>query len=69
MTWAACLSVILSHKVIFFDVREVIESPYGTKYILEGGVETPAGRIVQVRTVWIIDAGQDHSRFVTAYPL
>jgi hypothetical protein len=51
------------------DVREVIESPYGTKYILEGEVETPTGRIVQVRTVWIIDAGQDHPRFVTAYPL
>jgi uncharacterized protein DUF6883 len=51
------------------DVKEVIESPYGTKYILEGEIETPTGRTVKVRTVWIIDAGQDHPRFVTAYPL
>jgi hypothetical protein len=50
------------------DVKEVISSPYGVKYVIEGTPQTPSGRIVQVRTVWIIDVGQDRPRFVTACP-
>lgn len=49
-------------------VKEVISSPHGTKYIIEGPLPTPAGGVVQVRTVWIIEPGQDRPRFVTAYP-
>jgi hypothetical protein len=50
------------------DVRDVMSSVHGTKYVIEGSLETPIGRLVHVRTVWIIDAGQDRPRFVTAYP-
>ena len=50
------------------DVIEVGSSPHGTKYILDGPVLTPTGRIVHIRTVWIIDTGQDRPRFVTAFP-
>jgi hypothetical protein len=41
---------------------------HGEKYILEGELETPAGRRLRVRTIWIIDQGQDRPRLVTAYP-
>ncbi len=51
------------------DVKDVVISAYGTKYIIEGALQTPAGSLVQVRTIWIIEAGQDHPRFVTAYPV
>lgn len=51
------------------DVRDIISSPHGMKYIIEGTLETPVGILVKVRTVWIIDAGEDCPRFVTAYPL
>ena len=51
------------------DVKEVVSSVYGTKYIIDGLLQTPAGEFAQVRTVWITDMGQDHPRFVTAYPL
>jgi hypothetical protein len=44
-------------------------SPHGVKYVLDGSVPTPSGRRVGLRTVWIVDAGQDRPRFVTAYPL
>ena len=50
------------------EVKEIIPSPHGVKYLLEGSLQTPIGRVVQVRTVWIIDTGQDRPRFVTAYP-
>lgn len=50
------------------DVKDVIPSAFGTKYIIEGLLKTPAGTFVSVRTVWIIEADQDRPRFVTAYP-
>jgi hypothetical protein len=51
------------------DVKDIVLSPHGTKYIIEGALKTPVGSRVQVRTVWIIDSDQSHPRFVTAYPL
>ena len=51
------------------DVKEVVSSTYGTKYIIDGLLQTPAGEFAQMRTIWIIDIGQEHPRFVTAYPL
>jgi hypothetical protein len=50
------------------DVKEVVTTTHGTKYVIDGPLQTPDGRLVQVRTVWIIDKGQDRPRFVTAYP-
>jgi hypothetical protein len=50
------------------DVKDVVSSAYGTKYIIEGLLETPIGSLVRVQTVWIIDMGEDRPRFVTAYP-
>lgn len=51
------------------DVRDVIPSTHGTKYVVDGLLQAPDGRSAQMRTVWIIDAGEDRPRFVTAYPL
>jgi len=51
------------------DVSEVISSAQGTKYVVDGLLQAPDGRSVQMRTVWIIDVGEDRPRFVTAYPL
>ncbi|MBI2940688.1 MAG: hypothetical protein HYY04_09660 [Chloroflexi bacterium] len=51
------------------EVTNVVSSPYGTKYVLGGPLQTPADSQVQIRTVWIVDAGQDRPRFVTAYPV
>jgi len=50
------------------EVKEVISSPHGTKYVIEGALSRPAGGLVHVRTVWIIEPGEDRPRFVTAYP-
>lgn len=51
------------------NVKESIMSEHGTKYVIEGLVETPSGNIVKVRTIWVIDEGHDRPRFVTAYPV
>jgi hypothetical protein len=56
----------IAHSI---DVSQVVVTAHGTKYIIEGELLTPSGRVAQLITVWIIDAGQDRPRFVTAYPV
>jgi hypothetical protein len=51
------------------EVVEAERSEYGMKYTIDGPMDTPGGRVVRVRTVWIIDHGEERPRFVTAYPL
>jgi hypothetical protein len=50
------------------EVTHVSSSPHGMKYILDGSLSTPTGRVVSIHTIWIIDTGQEPPRFVTAYP-
>lgn len=50
-------------------VVQQVSSRHGIKYVLDGEIQTPLGRRVTLRTIWIIDVGQQHPRFVTAYPL
>jgi hypothetical protein len=43
------------------------DTGFGTKYIADGQLRG-AGGAAFVRTVWIVDAGAETPRFVTAYP-
>lgn len=45
-----------------------IEHPAGTKFIGDGVVRTPNGRMIALRTVWLLDGDRPPPRFVTAYP-
>jgi hypothetical protein len=64
---------LLERKIISIaqseDVKQVTESPYGTKYVIDGLLQTLTGESIQLRTIWIIETGEEHPRFVTAYPL
>lgn len=51
------------------EVKEVMSSTHGIKYVIDGTIPTPAGISVVIRTIWIIDKGLDRPRFVTAYPI
>jgi Domain of unknown function (DUF6883) len=46
-----------------------VDSRHGSKYIVDGPIEAPIGRMAAIRSVWIIDAGNRSPRWVTAYPL
>lgn len=50
------------------EITKSLDSPHGMKYILDGEIETPAGRQVSLRTIWILDSGSKAPRLVTAYP-
>jgi hypothetical protein len=51
------------------DVKKIIESPYGTKYVVDGFIVLAEGISIGLQTVWIIESGEEYPRFVTAYPL
>jgi hypothetical protein len=51
------------------EVEDFIPSPHGVKYIVDGSVKTPKGGVARLRTIWIIETGQENPRFVTAYPI
>ena len=50
------------------DVAGVVESPYGTRYAIDGQLKTPSGESIRLTTVWIIEKGTVVPRLVTAYP-
>jgi uncharacterized protein DUF6883 len=50
------------------EVMEYVESQHGIKYIVIGRIETSSGRSPSIRTVWIVDKGNNNPRLVTAYP-
>lgn len=39
------------------------------KDVIEGPLVTPGGRNPMVRAIWFVESGQEHPRFVTAYPM
>lgn len=51
------------------EIIDETTTPYGTKYILEGKLDNPIGKLVKVRTLWIIEIDQNRPRFVTVYPV
>lgn len=43
-------------------------SPYGQKYEIRATLVGPSGRAAEVVSVWVVRAGEEFPRFVTAYP-
>jgi hypothetical protein len=42
---------------------------FGTKYVVDGPLHAPDGRLPQVRAVWFVETGDERPRFVTVYPI
>ena len=62
------LASAFARLAVDFPIAKNMASQHGTKYILDGELRTPSGRSPRVRTVWIVDAGANTPRLVTAYP-
>ncbi|MBX2991445.1 MAG: hypothetical protein KF749_09765 [Bacteroidetes bacterium] len=53
----------------FGEIVQEQESKFGTKYVIDGAIATPAGQTSYIRTVWIRNRGSNVVRLVTAYPM
>ena len=51
------------------EVKSATTTDFGIKYVVEGVISGPSGRRAVIRTVWVIETGQDRPRLITAYPL
>jgi len=51
------------------EVAEVIPTPYGVKYVVDGTLAGPTGAVSRIRTIWVMEEGVQIPRFVTAYPM
>ncbi len=52
-----------------YPVVQSSETPYGTKYVIDGELLSPSGVRAWVRTVWIIESESEEPRLVTAFPI
>ena len=65
--WAPLADALKQHGQVG-TVLKFVESDYGTRYIVEGRLDTPDGRDPHVRTVWMIEKDGVRPRLITAYP-
>jgi hypothetical protein len=63
------LAEALARHVADHEVASVEQSPFGTRYVVEGIIHTPDKREPIIRSVWFVEAEGGVPRFVTAYPL
>ena len=66
--WEEMDRALRQHAVDNEIVREE-KTAFGTRYIIDGLLQTPDGRVLNVRTAWFIDDESDAPRFITAHPL
>jgi hypothetical protein len=50
------------------EVSEVRQTMYGMRYEIRAPLQTPNGRILEIRTIWQIDAGTNVPRLITIIP-
>lgn len=69
-TWQVLADALIARARSCTVVSEV-ESSYGTRYSVDGTIDTPSGRVPSphVRTVWIWEPGTTHLRLITAHPI
>lgn len=65
--WKAFAESLCNHGSTH-EVVEMAECAYGTRYSVDGPIETPDGRNPNVRTVWMIEKGTTIPRLITAHP-
>ena len=66
--WETLADALIAHARLC-QVTTMSESKFGAKYQIDGPLPCPDGRSPVIRAVWIVDAGTDFPRLITAHPL
>jgi hypothetical protein len=51
------------------EVKEIKETEFGTKYIIESEINSPDNKSFFLRSVWIVYLSEKFVKFITAYPI
>jgi len=66
--WKQLADALFNHAQLH-EVVKTEQTQFGTRYVIEGELETPIERKPQVRVVWFISTDSPQPQLVTAYPL
>jgi hypothetical protein len=55
-------------SLLLLNAEQLDVTEYGRKYAITGSITGPNGRLAEIVSVWIILAGEEMPRLVTAYP-
>jgi Domain of unknown function (DUF6883) len=66
--WKELAAALLNHARNH-EVVEIVPTPFGRNYVVEGLMPAPDGRAPKVRVVWFIANGGETATLATAYPL
>ena len=66
--WETLANALLRH-VAAHDLTKIEDSPFGTRYVVEGILLTPDARNPLIRSAWFIETGESVPKFVTAHRL
>lgn len=66
--WKKLADALLVHANEHDVVKEEA-TVFGTRYVIEGELKTPSGKVPQVRVVWFVALNDPNPRLVTAYAL
>ena len=64
-----CLATEIQLLAQTKHVTKSMETSHGMKYIVDGHIDSPSGKPMMVRTVWILPFKQNVPQFVTAVPV
>jgi len=65
--WRALREAIIAHATAN-DVTALHQTPFGTRYEIDGPLPTPDGRNPIVRVVWFVESEETAPRLVTLVP-
>lgn len=65
--WKQLADDIANHHLPM-EAEPLEKTRYGQKYAITGLIRVPNGKIVLLRSIWIILNGEDLPRFITIYP-
>lgn len=68
LNWRGLADALWRHATANETVKAE-DTAFGTRYTVEGPLETPSGNRPIVRSVWIVEAGTAAPRLATAYPI
>jgi hypothetical protein len=66
--WEDLATALLVHARKY-EVVEIVPTPFGRNFVVEGALAAPDGRSPQVRGVWFIAKNAETATLATAYPL
>ena len=66
--WVELATALLNHARNY-EAVEIVPTPFGRNYVVEGPLPAPDGRAPKVRAVWFIANREETATLATAYPL